>query len=213
MTVAAACRASRAWRAHLRPFTTAIQHPSISLGLDEKTVDSAHTINNLKMDSGNSPLHDCSDGIGEVENTRTIDMSKEQKNVDGEKGHIMSRDIKPVPSVQQGHFRLLDLPLELRNHIYSFLLPYNVIISHKRRRLLSTHGNGGNLSFRCNKEVQWFLHVTTKKNGENVRFAIGRQRRTWKHARVQTQLFLVNKAISSDTQGTLLFILRQYKSS
>jgi hypothetical protein len=76
----------------------------------------------------------------------------------------MNHDIKMVPSVQQGPFRLLDLPLELRNHVYSFLLPYNVIVSHKRKRLLSTHGKGENLSLRCSKEVQWFPHVTSKKN-------------------------------------------------
>jgi hypothetical protein len=211
MTVAAACRAGKAWRSHQPPFTTAIQRTSKSLGLSQRTIDPTHTLN-LKMDSEKSPLYNDKDDIGEVVNTRTIDRSKEQKNTIDDEGHIVNHDTKTVPSVQQGHFRLLDLPLELRNHIYSFLLPYNVIISHKRRRLLSTHGNGENLSLRCSKEVQWFLHVTTKKNGENVHFAIGRQRRTWKHARVQTQMFLVNKAISSDTQGTLLCILCQYRS-
>jgi hypothetical protein len=178
-----------------------------SVAMDQKVIDPAHTLD-LKMDFEKSPLHNDRDGIGEIENTRTIDISKEQKNILNNEEHFVNHDLIPVPSVRQDHFRLLDLPIELRNYIYSFLLPYNVMISHKRRRFLSTYGNKDNPVYRCSKEVQWFLHATTKKNGENVRFAIGRQRETWKHAQVQTQTFLVNKAISSDAQSTLPFILR-----
>jgi hypothetical protein len=109
-----------------------------SVAVDQKVIDPTHTLD-LKMDFEKSPLHNDRDGIGEIQNTRTIDMSKEKKNIIDNEEHLVTHDLIPIPSVRQDHFRLLDLPIELRNYIYSFLLPYNVIISHKRRRFLSTY--------------------------------------------------------------------------
>jgi hypothetical protein len=101
-------------------------------------------------------------------------------------------------------FRLMDLPPELRCHIYSFVLPQDMLIIFE----LSGRGKDGN-------PIRVALGV---RKGEDVALQIGgpssyrtrdETHRLWKtvsrlkHATVETQLFRVNKLIRNEAQGEL----------
>ncbi|KAH7064075.1 hypothetical protein BKA63DRAFT_572509 [Paraphoma chrysanthemicola] len=104
---------------------------------------------------------------------------------------------------RQGHFRLMDLPAELRVHIYQYLLPYNLIISHVQSGTMFRNGQ--------RNVPRWRITPTTK-TGEAVLMMIGAQN-WWRGARlphshrhwsrVETQLFLVNKEISNEARAVL----------
>jgi hypothetical protein len=107
-----------------------------------------------------------------------------------------------APFVREGCFRLLDLPSELRIYVYSFLLPYNVVISHRR--------NDYRPRTRANYPY-WIVEAKSKNGGHLVPIAIGRQlsnnrttRRREGWPRVQTQTFLISRFVSNEAQGRVL---------
>jgi hypothetical protein len=101
------------------------------------------------------------------------------------------------PFIRRGSFRFLDLPAELRVHIYSYLLPHNIIITHERKH---------DIHKTSQEKPWWGINATNKKTGEVEHMRIGSQpsfarRPDW--PRSQTQLMLVNKQISSEVQAVL----------
>jgi hypothetical protein len=120
-------------------------------------------------------------------------------NVDKDNG------VKPT-TLDQGSasaepFRLMDLPLELRCHIYSFVLPQDLLILFER----SGRGADG-------KPIRFTLGV---RKGEDVALRIGglssyktrtRYRQTatvsqLRYATVETQLFRISKLVRNEAQG------------
>lgn len=111
----------------------------------------------------------------------------------------------PEPFVRQGTFRFMDLPAELRVYIYSFLLPHNVVLSHKQDGQECIRGRVG-------VQTRWAVDALDKTTRELVPFVVGRmtrpahlcrgrfERHRWPHA--QVQLFRVNKEISNEARGT-----------
>jgi hypothetical protein len=130
---------------------------------------------------------------------------------------VAQLDAEDPPSyIRQGHFRLMDLPAELRVYIYEFLLPHNSIISFDRKMsppYLSRKGTTQRLA--SNDPPQWSVETTSK--GPSTSF-LAQQRSLQEHGKLpvkrrsrvlirkpepaQTQLFLVSKAISTEAKGT-----------
>jgi hypothetical protein len=126
---------------------------------------------------------------------------------------VIEEDEDPDPPfVHEGPFRLMDLPAELRVYIYSFLMPYNMVIKHEMAAYPRSRNNGG--------EPGWCIEAEPKKK-ENEPDAEPPAREV-KHKLVYLsrgnvgittytgpthatcnlcvshQLFLVNKAISNE---------------
>jgi len=140
-------------------------------------------------------------GGAEVVITGATYMGKEQITIADEEGHTESEKKEKKRFVRKGHFRLMDLPAELRIHIYSFLLPHNVVISHERTSDLSKSLTG---------KKWWRIEASSKKTGDVEPMRIGRQYWVHKHHKIhddwpklQTQLFLVNKEVFSEARGKL----------
>ncbi|KAH7072455.1 hypothetical protein FB567DRAFT_203593 [Paraphoma chrysanthemicola] len=103
---------------------------------------------------------------------------------------------------RQGHFRLMDLPAELRVNIYQYLLPHNLVISHVQNGYMDRNGQ--------RNVPRWRITPTTKTGGA-VLWMIGAQHWHGAHvphshqhwSRVETQLFLVNKEISNEARAVL----------
>jgi hypothetical protein len=93
-------------------------------------------------------------------------------------------------------FRLLDLPAEIRYHVWAFLIPHNVVITFERCGWLNYD------------EPEWITNGFTK--GEDVPSSIGgnpfhrntRVRRS-NHFTVETQLFLVSQFVSNEARCKL----------
>jgi hypothetical protein len=88
-------------------------------------------------------------------------------------------------------FRLLDLPVELRYHVYSFLIPRNMSITFERCGWLESG------------EPDWTTNGFRK--GEDVPSKIGGNPfyrnttvRRYNHVTVETQLFRVSKFVSNE---------------
>lgn len=115
-----------------------------------------------------------------------------------------ANELTKADFVREGHFRLMDLPAELRNYIYSFFLPTNLVITHFRHNYVGK-----------NEPFMYDIDVLTK-NGNLAPLKMGRQdRRTWrKDARclplyvvassVETSLFRVSKFVSNEARGKSL---------
>ncbi len=93
-------------------------------------------------------------------------------------------------------FRLLDLPAELRYHIYSFLIPHKMVITFERSDWL----DGG--------EPDWTTYAYRK--GVDVPLRIGGDSfyknskvRRHNHFTVETQLFRVSKFVSNEARCKL----------
>ncbi|KAH3952311.1 hypothetical protein HBH53_049740 [Parastagonospora nodorum] len=131
---------------------------------------------------------------------------------------VAQLDAEDSPSyIRQGHFRLMDLPAELRVYIYEFLLPHNSIISFDRKAsppYLSRKGTTRRLV--SNDPPQWSVKTTSK--GPSTSFLAQRRslqeygklplkRRSGvllrKPEPAQTQLFLVSKAVSTEAKAIL----------
>lgn len=128
----------------------------------------------------------------------------------------VTQDTMPQkPFVREGHFRFMDLPAELRVHIYSFLLPHNVVLSHWQ------NGKDPDRNKKAGP-IRWVIEATDKNTGEEVPFAIGRRRR-WggrskqgpatcdTRPRTQRQLFTVNKEISKEARGMFSTLIHRWK--
>ncbi|CAO2652856.1 Nn.00g022670.m01.CDS01 [Neocucurbitaria sp. VM-36] len=93
-------------------------------------------------------------------------------------------------------FRFLDLPAEIRIYIYQFVLPHDLTISFK----LNSYGNKG--------QLRWFVHGSFK-SGHPLVYDIGNPSSDIKtpatdhYPSVQTQLFVVNKYVSSEARAVL----------
>jgi hypothetical protein len=102
----------------------------------------------------------------------------------GEDTHPDTTSTVPSPTEP---FRFLDLPAEMRCHIYSFVLPSNMVITFERPELELDPG--------------WVVRGLSK--GEDASKVIGGK--DWvdgrKHAKAETQLFLVSKFVSNECQG------------
>ncbi|KAI4705213.1 hypothetical protein J4E81_000093 [Alternaria sp. BMP 2799] len=89
-------------------------------------------------------------------------------------------------------FRLLDLPAELRIHVYSFLIPHNMEITFERYGWSSSN------------EPDWTTNAFRKdedfsyKIGSNPYYKNTKVRR-YNHFTVETQLFRVSKFVSNET--------------
>ncbi|KAF2824400.1 hypothetical protein CC86DRAFT_296989 [Ophiobolus disseminans] len=129
-------------------------------------------------------------------------MGKEQIVIDDDEGVSSYKD-NTKPFVRKGHFRLMDLPAELRVYVYSYLLPYNVAISFEQ-----------NVAFKPSKKQDpwWLVEATSKDQQDTVPIAMGRQhwnlrsrkaRNSDDWLRVQTQIFLVNKEVSNEARAVL----------
>lgn len=90
-------------------------------------------------------------------------------------------------------FRLLDLPAELRIHVYSFLIPHNMEITFERYGWSSSN------------EPDWTTNAFRKdedfsyKIGSNPYYKNTKVRR-YNHFTVETQLFRVSKFVSNETK-------------
>ena len=89
------------------------------------------------------------------------------------------------------NFRLLDLPAELRYHVYSFLIPNDMVITFE------------NCGWLRSGEPDWTTNGIRK--GEDVPSRIGGNPfykntlvRRWNHITVETQLFRVSKFVSNE---------------
>jgi hypothetical protein len=151
-----------------------------------------------------------SDSDDEIEILSETYKGKEVVWIDEDEPMIAKSQAEKTATVPQGHFRLMDLPSELRLYIYQFLLPYNLVISHTPA---DSYVSNGSPRFRRNTG-RWFVDIKTKQ-GHRVPSAIGRSRRygvyldppgTFLHE-VQTQLFLVNKEVSSEVRGKISYSL------
>jgi hypothetical protein len=112
-------------------------------------------------------------------------------------------------------FRLMDLPPELRSHIYSFLLPQDMVITWRQVDI--------GLRYRTGNGKPFYLALAVRK-GEDIALRIGGPSYhddkvtvvdrymafdwmptyllEWpKHPAVETQLFLVSKAVCNEAQG------------
>jgi len=130
---------------------------------------------------------------------------------------VQQKIISSTPFVREGHFRIMDLPAELRVHIYSFLLPHNLLLSHRQS------GNAFNVDQK-GVQMEWIIDARKKKSGIVVPFAMGKRlvggwakcngvliRDKLPHA--QTQLFRVNKEISNEARGKFCFIAHHRHST
>lgn len=131
---------------------------------------------------------------------------KEQIYIDSDSNsNYEEAQIETKPAVRVGQFRFMDLPAELRVHIYSFLLPHNLIISH------DSHCKGSK-----RWHPHWRINTTTKKTGKIVPIATGHEygSRRWRYGQgwvdnpspieefhVETQLFRVSKEILGEARG------------
>jgi hypothetical protein len=128
------------------------------------------------------------------------------------------------PFIRQGHFRLMDLPAELRVYIYQFLLPYNMVMQLKPLPNQSLHVQYSATRDQANAEYvpEWRVVITPKgeqgapvtpavTSVRNQLVSVGPRRRIIGLRKVpyvpkepnciQTQLFLVSKAISQESRG------------
>jgi hypothetical protein len=96
-----------------------------------------------------------------------------------------------VPFVRQGQFRLMDLPAELRAHVYEHLLPCNKVLGFTQTPAWFWHRhNATTHNVPRTDEPEWRVHVTGPDQDEPI------------HAKdIQTQLFLVSKAVSAEAKG------------
>jgi hypothetical protein len=67
-----------------------------------------------------------------------------EETYEGKEVVILDDDVasttKPeTPYISEGHFRLMDLPAELRVYIYQFLLPHDMVIKFKEKANPSYH--------------------------------------------------------------------------
>jgi hypothetical protein len=142
-----------------------------------------------------------------------------KKTYKGKELVVIEEDEDPdSPFVHKGPFRLMDLPAELRMYIYSFLMPYNMVIKHEQaafprvRRQLPVRGQ--------ESVPQWCIDVEPKNKQDEpeaeppirgvkypaVPFGPNNYARMAytgpMHAKcnlgVERQLFLVNKAVSNE---------------
>lgn len=124
----------------------------------------------------------------------------------------------PPSYVRQGHFRLTDLPAELRVYVYEFLLPHNMNVSFKLRRSYYDRSNYSSVTRHLAHPdtPQWQIELTCKRLGpvaqaqqkalSDCQDDSSRKRRRLvplpKPEPAQTQLFLVSKAVSTEAKGT-----------
>ncbi|KAF2035268.1 hypothetical protein EK21DRAFT_107393 [Setomelanomma holmii] len=133
----------------------------------------------------------------EVEFVYETYRGKELVDLDDDDSSIIS--IPEPVFVRGGHFRMMDLPAELRVYIYQFLLPYNLVLSHAR--IDGPYARG------VRRETRWQIAPKTK-DGKSVPMLIGPQRSyysiplgQYEHwLRVETSLLLVNKEISNEAR-------------
>ncbi|KAI4632942.1 hypothetical protein J4E80_000302 [Alternaria sp. BMP 0032] len=93
-------------------------------------------------------------------------------------------------------FRLLDLPAELRIHVYSFLIPHNMEITFERYGWSSSNEPDWTTNaFRKDEDVSY-------KIGSNPYYKNTKVRR-YNHFTVETQLFRVSKFVSNETKSVM----------
>jgi len=132
-----------------------------------------------------------------------------------EKGEEVAQlDGEDPPHAWPGHFRLMDLPAELRVYIYEFLLPHNMNISFELRR--SYYDFFTTRTVAHPDTPQWRMELTSRGPGPTAqaqqKALPDRQddssSKRWSLVPLpnpepaQTQLFLVSKAISAEAKGT-----------
>jgi hypothetical protein len=127
--------------------------------------------------------------------------------------------------IREGHFRLMDLPAELRVYIYQFLLPNNMVIKFKEKANPSYHAQYEASRAQAYAEYQpkWEVIVTSKQEEKAVEAAalaaqtcadtripgLGLGRRDLKRRlsakpianHIQTQIFLISKAVLLEARG------------
>jgi hypothetical protein len=155
------------------------------------------------------PLDDERDSGDEVEFLGETYNCKELVMVNENEGETEVDRSAKENFVREGHFQLMDLPAELRNYVYSFFLPHNLVISHHK-------------DWRGNPGSNWSIEARTR-SGALVPLAMGPQPKRISYNSlefddylalsranhgVETQLFLVNKFISNEAKGELLAALR-----
>jgi hypothetical protein len=128
------------------------------------------------------------------------------------------------PYIREGHFRLMDLPAELRVYIYEYLLPYNMDIRFEVKMGDSWLGQySATRHLALTDPPEWRVEVTSKqpkrkpepvpepvRGPRGMRFARFSQWPPQNHPvgatsnktsnGLQTQLFLVNKAVSTEAK-------------
>ncbi|KAI4941033.1 hypothetical protein J4E91_011026 [Alternaria rosae] len=134
----------------------------------------------------------------EVEFLHETYKGKEVITLEDESEHVndsvqTSRKYSPPSMID---FRLLDLPAELRIHVYSFLVPHNMVITFER------YGRSSG------SEPNWTTNAFQK--GDDVPYKIGgnpyyrnTKVRRYNHFTVETQLFRVSESVSNEVKSIL----------
>jgi hypothetical protein len=110
------------------------------------------------------------------------------KDEDGE-GPVETAE---APFVRQGPSCLTDLPAELRLYIYQFLLPQNIFISFEPIKPDSPRAQfceepRDEVKAKCARVPEWRVVITPKHERYDI----------------QTQLFLVSKAVLQEARGKI----------
>jgi hypothetical protein len=158
---------------------------------------------------------------GDVVLTKGIYKSKDVVQTSDDGGSVAPAE---APFVRRGHFRLMDLPAELRVYIYQFLLPSNMVIKFKPKSMPLLHARYSKTRDQADTEhvPEWSV-VVTPKHAKDASTApavtapqihsviLDRRRRIIGLRKlpytprppneIQTQLFLVSKAISQEARG------------
>lgn len=97
-------------------------------------------------------------------------------------------------------FRLMDLPAELRLYVYQFLLPHNLNITFEWKGNFPSGRPRWDI-FGASKTGDRFpsLIKSAPPGGRYFHLSKRPARRT--HPRVETQLFLISKAVSNEARG------------
>jgi hypothetical protein len=153
-----------------------------------------------------------------------------EETYEGKEVVILDDDVasttKPeTPYISEGHFRLMDLPAELRVYIYQFLLPHDMVIKFKEKANPSYHAQYEASRAQAYAEYQpeWEVIVTSTQEEKATEAAalaaqtradtripgLGLGRRELKRRlsakpianHIQTQIFLISKAVSLEARG------------
>jgi hypothetical protein len=138
---------------------------------------------------------------------------------------VRSATKSEAPYIRKGQFRLMDLPAELRVYIYQFLLPHNMVVKFKEKDNPSYHAQyeASRVQAYAKYQPEWDVIVTSKHeekvaeaaslvaqnsadirvHGRGLGMRVFRRRLPPKPIPnlIQTQMFLISKAVSLEARG------------
>jgi hypothetical protein len=118
-------------------------------------------------------------------------------------------DDDEAPFVRQGQFRLMDLPAELRVHIYEYLLPCNKVLRFQRQPHSNWRRRDSAIVHESITQAPTWNVVVANPNKPDARGLNNQYLQINNHRNIyinniQTQLFLVSKTVSAEAKGTSL---------